>query len=167
MVAQTVKNLLVMRCRSSFPCTVYRATRGPLCLAQTDGARLGEPRGAACASSLWRRWFVQACVRQHTRTPNSPAYNAGDPGLIPGIRKIPWRRKRQPSPIFLPGKSHGHRNLEGYRSRSQRVWNNWATHSFIFTYIVCSEQPPPHQNTHTHTPTLVEIAPRKYVAHLS
>ena len=25
--------------------------------------------------------------------------------------KIPWRRKWQPSPVFLPGKSHGQRNL--------------------------------------------------------
>ena len=40
------------------------------------------------------------------------ACNAGDPGSIPG--KIPWRRKWQPTPIFLPGKSHGQRNLEGY-----------------------------------------------------
>ena len=34
--------------------------------------------------------------------------NAGDPGLIPGI---PWRRKWQPTPVFLPGKSHGWRSL--------------------------------------------------------
>ena len=28
----------------------------------------------------------------------------------PWIRKMPWRRKWQPSPIFLPGKSHGQRS---------------------------------------------------------
>ena len=27
--------------------------------------------------------------------------------------KIPWRRKWQPTPVFLPGKSHGERNLVG------------------------------------------------------
>ena len=32
----------------------------------------------------------------------------------PWVRKIPWRRKRKPTPIFLPGKSHGQRNLVGY-----------------------------------------------------
>ena len=32
----------------------------------------------------------------------------------PWVRKIPWRRKWQPAPIFLPGKSHGQRSLEGY-----------------------------------------------------
>ena len=30
------------------------------------------------------------------------------------IRKIPWRRKQQPTPVFLPGKSHGQRSLAGY-----------------------------------------------------
>ena len=42
------------------------------------------------------------------------AYNVGDPGVIPGIGKIPWRRKWQPTPVFLPGKSHGQRSLEVY-----------------------------------------------------
>ena len=31
-----------------------------------------------------------------------------------GNRKIPWRRKWQPTPAFLPGKSHGQGNLAGY-----------------------------------------------------
>ena len=39
-------------------------------------------------------------------------YNVGDLGSIPG--KIPWRRKWQPTPVFLPGKSHGQRSLLGY-----------------------------------------------------
>ena len=28
--------------------------------------------------------------------------------------KIPWQRKWQPTPVFLPGKSHGQRSLVGY-----------------------------------------------------
>ena len=40
------------------------------------------------------------------------AYNAGDPGSIPG--KISWRRKWKATPVFLPGKSHGWRSLVGY-----------------------------------------------------
>ena len=31
--------------------------------------------------------------------------NAGDPGLIPGSGKIPWRRKWQHTPVFLLGES--------------------------------------------------------------
>ena len=27
--------------------------------------------------------------------------------------KIPWRRKWQPTPVFLPGESHGRRSLVG------------------------------------------------------
>ena len=30
------------------------------------------------------------------------------------IEKIPWSRKWQPTPVFLPGKSHGQRSLAGY-----------------------------------------------------
>ena len=33
------------------------------------------------------------------------------PGFNPWVEKIPWRRKWQPSPVFLPGESHGQRSL--------------------------------------------------------
>ena len=32
----------------------------------------------------------------------------------PWVRKIPWRRAWQPTPVFLPGESHGQRSLGGY-----------------------------------------------------
>ena len=32
----------------------------------------------------------------------------------PWVGKIPWRRACQPTPLFLPGESHGQRSLEGY-----------------------------------------------------
>ena len=35
-------------------------------------------------------------------------------GFNPCVGKIPWNRKRQPTPVFLPGKSHGQRSLAGY-----------------------------------------------------
>ena len=45
----------------------------------------------------------------------SSAGDAGDVSSIPGLRgKIPWRRKWQPTPVFLPGKSHGQRSLVDY-----------------------------------------------------
>ena len=40
--------------------------------------------------------------------------NAGDMGLIPGLGNIPWRRKLQPTPVSLPGKSNAQRSLMGY-----------------------------------------------------
>ena len=32
----------------------------------------------------------------------------------PWVRKVPWRGKWQPTPVFLPGKSHGQGSLVGY-----------------------------------------------------
>ena len=32
----------------------------------------------------------------------------------PWVEKISWRRKWQPTPVFLSGKSHGQRSLVGY-----------------------------------------------------
>ena len=42
------------------------------------------------------------------------AYQCRRCGFQPRVRKIPWRRKRQPTPVFLPEKFHRHRSLEGY-----------------------------------------------------
>ena len=42
------------------------------------------------------------------------ACNAGDPGLIPGSGRSPWRRKWQPTSVLMPGKFHGWRSLVGY-----------------------------------------------------
>ena len=39
------------------------------------------------------------------------------------VRKFPWRRAWQPSPVFLPGESHGQRSLEGYKSIG---WLSWS-----------------------------------------
>ena len=32
-------------------------------------------------------------------------------GFSSWVGKIPWRRARQPTPVFLPGESHGQRSL--------------------------------------------------------
>ena len=33
----------------------------------------------------------------------------------PGVGKTPWSKRWQPTPVFLPGESHGQRSLVGYR----------------------------------------------------
>ena len=43
------------------------------------------------------------------------------------VRKFPWRRKWQPTPLFFSGKSYGQRSLVGLSVGSQRVRNVWAT----------------------------------------
>ena len=45
----------------------------------------------------------------------NPPADAGDArhGFSSWAGKIPWRRKWQPAPVFLLGKSHGQRSLVG------------------------------------------------------
>ena len=52
-------------------------------------------------------------------------------GFHPWVRKILWRRKWQPTPVFLPEKSHGQRNLAGYSPLSRKELNTteWLTHT--------------------------------------
>ena len=42
---------------------------------------------------------------------------------------IPWSGKWQPTPVFLPGGSHGQRSLVGYNAWGGRVGHDWAQHS--------------------------------------
>ena len=44
-------------------------------------------------------------------------------GFNPWIGKIPWRRKWQPTPVFLPGECCGQRGLAGYSPRGRREWD--------------------------------------------
>ena len=41
------------------------------------------------------------------------ACNARNPGLIPGSGRFPWRKKGQPTPLFLLGEPRGQRSLVG------------------------------------------------------
>ena len=50
-----------------------------------------------------------------------------DSRFNPWVRKIPWRRKWQPTPVFLPGKSHRQRSLVATvhrvtKSQTQKKW---------------------------------------------
>ena len=61
------------------------------------------------SSHIWTA--VTSLVAQMVKV---SAYSAGDPGFDPWVGKIPWRRKWQPTPVLLPGKSRGWRSLVGY-----------------------------------------------------
>ena len=41
----------------------------------------------------------------------------------PWVGKIHCRRDRLPTPVFLPGKSHGQRSLAGYSPRGHKEWD--------------------------------------------
>ena len=63
-----------------------------------------------CDILFWSYYFQVVLVEK------SPPANAGDRklGFNPWARKIPWRRKWQRTPVFLPGESHRQNSLEGY-----------------------------------------------------
>jgi len=42
-------------------------------------------------------------------------------GFNPWVRKIPWRRAWQLTPVFLAGESHGQRSLAVYRELDMSV----------------------------------------------
>ena len=48
------------------------------------------------------------------KNPPTNAGDAKDARLMPGWGRSPWRRKWQPTPVFLPGESQGQRSLVGY-----------------------------------------------------
>ena len=41
--------------------------------------------------------------------------------IQPWVGKFPWRRKWQPTPVFLPGEAHGQKSLVGYSSWDRRT----------------------------------------------
>ena len=55
-----------------------------------------------------------ACLRERAMLRVNNSSLELRPGFNPWVGKIPWRRKWQPTPILLPGKSHGWRSLAGY-----------------------------------------------------
>ena len=65
-----------------------------------------------------------------------------EPGFDPGVRKIPWRRAWQPTPVFLPGESHGQRNLAGSHPQvcnesDTTEWLSTAPHIWTNTHSSC------------------------------
>ena len=53
-------------------------------------------------------------------------------GLDPWVRKIPWKKEWQPTPVFLPGKSHGQRGLVDYCPWGRkRIRHDSAQHTHI------------------------------------
>ena len=61
-------------------------------------------------------------------------------GFSPQVGKIPWRRKWHPTPVFLPGESHGQRSLAGYRpwghKESDTAEHEHKTAIFVLKYKI-------------------------------
>ena len=67
--------------------------------------------------SIWETDFPGGSVVKITP---ANAGNTGDPGSIPGSGRFPWRRKWQPTPVFLPGEFHAQKNVVGYSPGSHK-----------------------------------------------
>ena len=57
------------------------------------------------------------------------------PGFDPWVGRIPWRRKWQPTPVSLPGDSHGRRSLVGYNLWGHRVEHDWSKWAGVHTSV--------------------------------
>ena len=82
---------------------------------------------ARVASFLdWKAlWLLFLLVAQTVRI----CLQCRRPRFDPWVRKIPWRRKWQPTPVFWPGESHGQRSLAGYSPQDHKEsdMTEWRT----------------------------------------
>ena len=67
----------------------------------------------------------------------SVCLQCGRPGFDPWIGKIPWRRKWQPTPVFLPGESHGQRSLVDYSPQGHKESDMTERLHFQLKYYLC------------------------------
>ena len=91
-------------------CCIHRPTSAPCC--------------KWCSSVVQYYWWPidSLGLLGGSVVKNSPAHveDARD-RFDPWVGKIPWRRRWQPTSVFLPGKSHGQRSLVGYSPWSCKV----------------------------------------------
>ena len=59
------------------------------------------------------------------------------PGFDPWVGKIPWRREWQPTPVLLPGESHGLRSLVGYSPWGRKELDTTERLSLPFLPFLC------------------------------
>ena len=73
----------------------------------------------------WLRWW-RICLQ------------CGGHGFYPLVKKFPWRRAWQPTPVFLPGESHGQRSLGLYSPEGRKesdMTEQWILSIFFFFFF--------------------------------
>ena len=97
---------------SFFLCTFSWGQRGVASIFDCKTVRANAYPGASRVVQWWR---LQQPVQETYRC-----------GFDPWVRKIPWRRAWQPTPVVLPGESPWTEEPSGLQSMgSQRVGDNW------------------------------------------
>ena len=135
----TLKNWIV---RSCLLAPVTRIAELTMTLPNNDNS-LSVQRWT-WASTIERMKFVSSNMLEATQNIGSlvahlvkeTACQCRRRGFNPWIGKFPWRRKWQPTPVFLPKKFHGQRSLAGYSP-----WGRKESDTTEYTH------------THTHTRT--------------
>ena len=61
--------------------------------------------------------------------------SSGRPRFDPWVGKIPWRRQWHPTPVLLPGESHGQRSLVGYSPWCPKESDTTERLHFHFTLL--------------------------------
>ena len=115
------------------------------------GSAVGFPQvtNLVCVSTFyglprWRSGSESACQCQSLQRH----------GFDPWVGKIPWSRKRQPTPVLLPGQFHGQRGLAGYCpwccKESYYVRLYWLA---VAAIMVCNKSPQ-HSVAEDHNPLI-------------
>ena len=94
----------------------------PLRFLQPPGIILGWSFAESICSLSFFRGFPGSSAGKES------ACHVEDPGLIPGVGKIPWRRERLPTSVFWPGEFHGLCTPWGHKELDM-------TERFHFTYF--------------------------------
>ena len=87
--------------------------------------KIPSGRGALKWVALWLPWWLRWW---------SVCLQCGIPGFDPWVRKIPWRRKWPPTPVRLPGESHGQRSLVVYSPWGRRESNTTEQLHFLLGF---------------------------------
>ena len=86
----------------------YKKKKCPERKGHNDPNRADTHPRAACSESVWAPLTCHTGASQVALVVKNTSTNAGciERGRFnPWVRKIPWRRKWQPIPVFLPGES--------------------------------------------------------------
>ena len=129
------------------------------------GTGILEERGAGvwCESRLVRSltapWTHSGRKRCYTKIKIVPplrfrgdsdarksAHNSRRPGFNPWMRMIPWRREWLPTPVFLPGKSHGQRSLVGFSPWGRKESNTTERLPFHFHFHALEKEMATHSS---------------------
>ena len=105
-----------------------------------DGVLFGDNYSGFCMSSYSDLKIQEVILDLNTvsyKIMRLPRWLSGKKILLPSRRRRfdPWGRKWQPTPAFLPGKSHGQRNLVGYSPWGHKELDTTERLSTAHTFV--------------------------------